>query len=260
MSGSSDKTYSRLFEMESFRGRCTGRRSRYTLDGRVFRNLRSFLEAAYDATIEEVMREFYLRQEMSVADLEEHFSGVFGFHISQRTLCHILRKAGIQARGYAERKRLSWKQGKMDSALPKMRQHRKRQYLLGSQAEQTVRYMLRQGLMMIDAQWDAVIGDNLQHILKRYEVDIPLVLIERETNKACRIAIEVDGSIAHSTPRQIERDGRKTRELMNAGWHVLRISSDGLDRREHVVTRMTDLMLKIIQVAEEAFLEKSSQA
>ncbi len=256
----SDKTCSLLSEKESFRGRCTGRRQRYTLDGKVYGSFIAFIEAAYRATIYEIMDEFYGRREMSSTDLHGYFAEVFGFSVDQRTICRVLEKSGVQARGYAARKALSWKQGKMDMALSKMRQVRKRSYLLGSRAEQTVRYLLRQGLLILDADWDVVIGDNLQHILDRFEVDIPIVLIDRQSRRACCIAIEVDSFFTHTAPERQDRDKRKTRALIDAGWHVLRICCDDFTNGSLVAEKMTDLMLKVKRIAEESFAKNSFPA
>lgn len=243
-----------LYKENPFLGRCTGRRQKYTLDGTTYGSFQAFLEGALKMPLSQIMKEYYERQEMSAADMARFFSSLFGFPVAERNINHALKKSGVRARDNAQRKRLSWKQGKMDGALPKMRQTCKRTYMLGSKAESTVRYMLRQGLLILDAKWDAVIGDNLQHILERYEVDIPLVLVERESGRACRIAIEVDSAFTHSTLARQTCDKRKTRELIAAGWHVLRIDGDNLKSAETVAKEMTRLMLEVKRIAEEAFL------
>lgn len=253
MAGMADNTP--LSETSRLRERCTGRPYRYTLDGKIYRSLNVFLEAALEMSLKEIMEEYYERLKMSGTDIARHFSDLFGFPILDRMIYYALKKSGVRSRDNAERKKLSWKQGKMEGAISRMRQTRKRSYLLGSKAEQTVRFMLRQGLLILDPQWDAVIGDNLQHIHGRYEVDIPLVLIDRRTGTACRIAIEVDNSFTHGAPERKARDRRKTRALEVAGWRVLRIDGGNFDIEENVATRMTGLMMEIKQVAEEAFLE-----
>lgn len=249
-----------LSEISGIKERCTGRPYSYTLDGRTYRSLNVFLEAALEMSLKEIMEEYYERRKMSGTDIARHFSDLFGFPILDRMIYYALKKSGVRSRGYAERKSLSWKQGKMEGAISKMRQTCKRSYMLGSKAEQTVRFMLRQGLLILDAEWDAIIGDNLQHILDRFEVDIPLVLIDRRTGRACRIAIEVDNRFTHSESGQLRRDERKAHALERAGWRVLRVDGDDFDNRENVAAEMTDLMLKVKRVAEEAFLEKSFQA
>ena len=249
----SHKTGSLLSEIQSFRGRCTGRRSRYTLDGRVLRSFDAFLEAAYEAPLRDVMQEFYWRREMSSTDMQRYFSDLFGFPVKLRTISYALSNSGVRPRDYAERKGLSWKQGKMDGVIPRLRQASKRTFLLGSRAEQTVRFLLRQGLLLIDAEWDAVIGDNLQHILSRYEVDIPVILVDRVNGRACRIAVEVDSRFAHSAPERQAHDAIKTRALMEAGWHVLRIDGDKLKDARTTSEEMTGLMLAVKRIAEETF-------
>lgn len=230
-----------------------GMGAKYRLDGVEYRCFEFFLVDVFRKSLSDLMRELYVENEMSLPDIRNLFTGLFGFCVSEKTLSRYLDTSGVPARSYAERKRLSWKQGKMDGALPKMRQSCKRTYMIGSKAERTVRYLLREGLLVLDVKWDVVIGDNLQHILDRFEVDIPLVIIEREAGRACRIAIEVDSSFTHSSPERQERDERKDEALKAAGWHVLRISTDGFQRQGVTSERVTDLVLRVEQIAEDAF-------
>jgi len=140
--------------------------------------------------------------------------------------------------------------------MAKSRQTRKRTYLLGSKAEKTIRYLLREALLVIEIKWDVVIGDNLQHILGRYEVDIPVVVVDRSTGAACRFAVEVDNSFTHSSPKQKKRDAAKDRALEKTGWRVFRL--DGSVKEQDVLAeQVADLVLAMEAYAEEIFVNHS---
>ncbi len=147
----------------------------------------------------------------------------------------------------------------MDASIVHARHTRKRTYFLGSKAEQTVRYLLRETLMKWKFPWEAVIGDNQQHILSRYEVDIPLVVVERETGRCCRFAIEIDCSFTHGSILQKERDARKDAALCKSGWIVHRINMDGM-KKDALQRRVRHLAEDIFNVCSRRFRRLRSSA
>ncbi|AMV72371.1 hypothetical protein JCM30471_08780 [Desulfuromonas carbonis] len=215
--GIADKTCSIQSAIKGIEHRCTGRRQRYTLDGEVFGNFQLFLEAVFNRPLAEIVYAFYIENQMSSLDIHKAFSNAFGFEVSERTISTVIKNSGVKIRDRAETKSLAWKQGKMAGSMARSRQSRKLAYLLGSRAEQKIRYLLREALMALDVKWDVVIGDNLQHIHERFEIDIPVVLIDRGTGRACRIAIEVDSAYTHSSMEVRDRDTRKDISLKKAG-------------------------------------------
>ena len=70
---------------------------------------------------------------------------------------------------------------------------------------------------------DVIIGDTVQYIHERFEIDIPVVLVARESGYCCRIAVEVDSAFTHSNKVVRERDIRKENALRKQGWQVVRI-------------------------------------
>lgn len=211
------------------------------------------LEAAFDEPIESLLTRLYVVEQMSVPDIRRWIEDRLGSVVSERHLYRIMTEHGVQLRGHAEHKRLSWKQGKMDASMTKSRQTRKRTYLLGSKVEKTIRYLLREALLVLEIKWDVVIGDNLQHILGRYEVDIPVVVVDRSTGAACRFAVEVDNSFTHSSPKRKKRDAAKDLALEQAGWRVFRLDG-GVKDQDALAEKVADLILAIEAHAEEIFV------
>lgn len=211
------------------------------------------LEAAFDEPIESLLTRLYVVEQMSVPDIRRWIEDRLGSVVSERHLYRIMTEHGVQLRGHAEHKRLSWKQGKMDASMAKSRQTRKRTYLLGSKVEKTIRYLLREALLVLEIKWDVVIGDNLQHILGRYEVDIPVVVVDRSTGAACRFAVEVDNSFTHSSPKRKKRDAAKDCALEQAGWRVFRLDG-GVKDQDALAEKVADLILAIEAHAEEIFV------
>lgn len=256
MSKSSDKACSFKLDIKEIRHRCTGRRQRYTLDGMVFRNFILFLEAVFNKPLAGIIYNLYIEQQMSSLDIHKAFSNAFGFEVSERTISSIIKESGVKIRNRAETKALSWQQGKMAGSMAKSRQSRKKTYLLGSKAEHKVRYLLREALLVLDVKWDVIIGDHLQHILDRFEVDIPLVIVDHRTSSACRIAVEIDNTFTHSGQIRQKRDARKDAALRKAGWHVIRINGERFRKNSVLAEAVTDLSLQVEQLAEETFLNK----
>jgi very-short-patch-repair endonuclease len=107
----------------------------------------------------------------------------------------------------------------------------------------------------LDVKWDVVIGDNLQHIHERFEIDIPVVLIDRETGRASRIAIEVDSAYTHSSTEVRDRDRRKDNALREAGWQVVRVDGDCLRKKSVIIEAVADLALTVERIANEKLVD-----
>lgn len=249
--GIADKTCSIQSAIMGIGHRCTGRRQRYTLDGKVFRNFQLFLESVFNKPLAEIVHALYIENQMSSLDIHKAFSEAFGFEVSERTISTVIKDSGVKIRDRAETKALAWKQGKMAGSMARSRQSRKQAYLFGSRAEQKIRYLLREALMVLEVKWDVVIGDNLQHIHERFEIDIPVVLIDRKTGRACRIAIEVDSAYTHSSTEVRDRDRRKDGALEKAGWQIVRIDGDCLRKKSALAEAVADLALTVDRIAKE---------
>jgi len=258
MTGISDKTCSIQSAIKDVGHRCTGRRQRYILDGKVFGSFQLFLEAVFNRPLAEIVHALYIEDQMSSLDIHKAFSDAFGFEVSVRTISTVIKDSGVKIRDRAETKSLSWKQGKMAGSMARSRQSRKQAYLLGSRAEQKIRYLLREALMALDVKWDVVIGDNLQHIHERFEIDIPVVLIDKKTGRACRIAIEVDSAYTHSSMEVRDRDARKDSSLEKAGWQVIRVDGDCLRKKSALAEAVADLSLSIEEIAGKIFADNFS--
>ena len=93
------------------------------------------------------------------------------------------------------------------------------------------------------------------HRLGRYEVDIPVVVVDCATGVACRFAVEVDNRFTHSTPKRRKRDAAKDRALGEAGWKVCRV--DGGANNHVLAEQVADLALAMESHAAETFVNQS---
>lgn len=257
MSESSDKACSTNKLIPYIKDRCRQAGRSFVLDGIEFHKFEFFLIAVFKKPLNAIMQDLYVDAQMSVPDLCGAFQEQLGLCPSDRTVYNLVRKSGVPMRTRAECKSLSWQQGKMAGSMAKSRQSRKKTYLLGSKAEHKVRYLLREALLVLDVKWDVIIGDHLQHILDRFEVDIPLVIVDRQTSSACRIAIEIDNTFTHSGQIRQKRDARKDAALKKAGWHVIRINGEQFRKNSVLAEAVSDLSLRVEQLAEEIFLNQN---
>jgi len=228
----------------------------YLLGSQKVRSYERLLEAHFKEPVESLLRGLYIEKEMSVADIVAYFVERVGVAVTGRQIYRTLSKFGIPRRNTSEHKRLSWKQGKMDSSIENCRKTRKRTYLLGSKPEHQVRFFLREAFLEMGFPWHVVIGDNLQHILARYEVDIPLVVLDPANNQACRFAIEVDHEFTHGDLARKRRDSEKEYALRRAGWLVYRLDS-GPSAPCHLREQVYGLADLIFHVVHERFAGQS---
>lgn len=134
-----------------------------------------FLGSVFGHPAAEVLERMYFQEQMSTSDIHAWLVDNIGWSVCERQISKIMSDAGVQLRGYVDRKRLSWAQGKMDEALAKSQEGCRQAYFIGCSAEKMVKYLLLVSLTALKLPWHVVIGDQLQIILSRYEVDIPVV-------------------------------------------------------------------------------------
>lgn len=240
--------------------RCSRKGHHYLFDGVACFGFRSFLEIVFRKPLREIMHHLYVEQEMSGLDIQKFFTRLFGFLISDRVVHTIIVETGTPVRGYSEHKRLAWKQGKMAGAASKSRHARKGTFILGSRAEKVIRYLLCETFLTLNVPWDVIIGDTVQYIHERFEIDIPVVLVARESGYCCRIAVEVDSAFTHSNKVVRERDIRKENALRKQGWQVVRINADRIRNKNQFAEDVTDLALEIERIGNEYFADLCSRS
>lgn len=211
-----------------------------------------YLSMAFGHPAGDALAFMYTELEMSAEDIRQWLVANLGWCVVNRQIHKILHDHGVSMRGHGEHKRLSWKQGKMDAALAKSRQGSKQAYFIGSTAEKMVRYLLQVTLSALNLPWHVVIGDQLQIILPRYEIDIPVVVVDPTTGRSCRFAVEVDSSYAHDTAEIKAKDQVRDVALESVGWAVYRVDSDSLSP-VIIVPQVVDVAVDIKRVAGMAF-------
>lgn len=203
-----------------------------------------FLGSAFGCPAAEVLERMYFQEQMSVSDIHAWLVDNIGWSVCDRQINKIMSNSGVQLRGYGERKRLCWAQGKMDEALTRSREACKQAYFIGSTVEKMVRYLLQVSLSALRLPWHVVIGDHLQLILPRYEVDIPVVVMDPLTGFCCRFAVEVDNTFTHGNAEVQARDRLKDEALRQNGWTVYRVNGDSLSPI-HIVPQVVDIAVDI---------------
>lgn len=212
----------------------------------------SYLTDAFGCPASEVLARMYEEEDMSVADIQSWLTTNVGWCVSERQVNVMLRNGGIALRNYSERRRVAWRTGKMDACMAKARLNSKHVYFIGSTTEKTVRYLLQVSLSALKLRWHVIIGDCIQLILERYEVDIPIVVIEPSTGLSCRFALEVDSSFVHGSADAQQRDRAKDESLGQAGWKVYRLNGDSQSPL-HIVPQVVDIAVDIKRVCGERF-------
>ena len=182
---------------------------------------------------------------MSTTQMQEELEKKLGFPFSNGLLCKWIKMFGL-SRGRSFAGKLRWKMGLMDAGAKKSKAALVRARIVGSKLEERIRWELNLEM----ANWndfDAVIGFTNWSILRRWEVDIPIVLISRSDQKITKIAIEIDGELWH---KKTERWELKRDELAKAGWHALNVvlATDELREKAYqVFTRKDVRSLKSVE-------------
>lgn len=196
-------------------------------NGQRFRNTRLFLEAFYHEPMKEIMERLYCRQQFSMDEIARKFESETGVPVSGKLIYNFLVALNIPVRNKSEAGIMKWKLGKVDASLPKIRRKSIERLTFGSDSEKDIRHRLLNALSELNLDADIIIGDHAHSILPRYEVDIPIVLIDKSTQRICKIAVDVDSEFFHSQHEKMETDSEKTYLLENSGWRVIRIFMDG---------------------------------
>ncbi len=196
-------------------------------NGQRFRNTRQFLEAFYCEPMKEMLERLYCRQQFSMDEIARKFVSDTGLPVSGKLIYKFLVSLGVPVRNKSEACIMKWKLGKVDTSLPKIRRKSVERLTFGSDTEKDIRYRLLCVLNEQSLNADIIIGDQTHSVLPRYEIDIPIVLIDKVTQRICKIAVDVDSEFFHGHHEDMDTDSQKTYLLENSGWRVIRIYLDG---------------------------------
>lgn len=116
----------------------------------------------------------------------------------------------------------------------------------GSSKEEIVRIELKSFFEeKLPKCFEFIIGFTNWSILGDCEVDIPIVLINKDSNKIYKIAIEYDGAKFHDEIINLD----KKRRLNEESWQYFNIFDDGLNR-EQLKDKIEDIILEILYLIE----------
>ena len=94
---------------------------------------------------------------------------------------------------------------------------------------------------------EVVIGYDDWSILKDKEIDIPIIIINNQTNQFFKFAIEFNGKHVHSTQERTKNDEKKVKRLVSNGWTFYEIwDSPYHSVMEGDVIKIVDLIIKKI--------------
>lgn len=116
----------------------------------------------------------------------------------------------------------------------------------GSSKEEIVRIELKSFFEeKLSESYEFIIGFTNWSILGDKEVDIPIVIINKNSDKIYKIAIEYDGVEFHEELINLEKKERLAKE----NWHYFNIYDDGLNR-EQLIGKIEDIILEILYLIE----------
>ena len=68
-----------------------------------------------------------------------------------------------------------------------------------------------------------IVGISTYSILLTKEIDIPIIVENRDCNQRFRFAVEIDGDVWHEKPRNFKRDQEKDEALRCSDWKLIRV-------------------------------------
>lgn len=175
-------------------------------------------------SVDELIKRLYYyhhNQELSTFELSILFDA------SQRSIEKLLAKTGLNITKSESQKRAASKRdyGRVFTTQRHTRASSLvRNGFFGSKAENTVRTILATKLEnRLADKYEIIVGLNTTTIIPPLEIDIPVILIEKSTEKIIKIAIEVDGEKYHQSSRMQSRDANKDYVVKEHGWHMVRV-------------------------------------
>lgn len=95
--------------------------------------------------------------------------------------------------------------------------------MFGSRIENTIRTKISSELEAgLDENFAIIVGLNTLSIIPPYEVDIPVLILNKKSGRVYQIAIEIDGESYHGNEND-SNDKKKNSLLIDSGWNILRI-------------------------------------
>lgn len=170
------------------------------------------------------------------------------YNYEARGISRIFNEANLSRNKYESQKIGATKRN-YGEIRNKIKKTMNEQYIstLGSSIEEYIRNKLDSILYDILPQdYEIIIGKNTMNILKQYENDIPVIIINN--NKFYKIAIEFDGSYWHENNKN---DEIKEKLLFNMGYTLFRINSKATITSDGEFKYKNDLNYKIQEVADQ---------
>jgi len=206
------------------------------------RKRRSEIEQEYKMPFAEVLKHLRVNECLTCKQIGELLD------CTENTIQEWMSKLQVQMT-VSEARVQSIKTGRTDYSQihKKIRNGAARYLARGSSKEEIVRIELKSFFEeKLPSFFDFVIGFTNWSILRDREVDIPVILINKNNNKFYKIAIEYDGSKFHNEEYNTEKGNRLNAE----GWQYYNIYDNNLNRFE-LNERIEDIILRILYLIDE---------
>lgn len=174
------------------------------------------IESSFHKPIEDVLKGMR-QQGLSASQIHEEISQHVKIKFTKRSVQRWLKWLEIEF-SQDEAGRLRWKNGLMSEAIKKTRRTLQETRAKGSKIEELIRWVLKDELEQLKG-YEVIIGFTDWTILNDLEIDIPIVFIQKSSQKVSKFALEVDGERFHPDSRKWEE---KSRRIKLEGWHPLR--------------------------------------
>lgn len=171
-------------------------------------------EELYGLNLMEFLKQKYIEEKLSMGVIAKLLE------CSEKTVKNTFDYYGIKIKKRNQARADAIDTGNLNygSILNKVRKTKRKTTFSGSFSEQRIRMLIQYYLYeLFNQDYEIVIGFNEYSILRIYEVDIPIIVINTNTNKTYKFAVEVNGP-SHCEKDQIIRDETKIQQLKKKNW------------------------------------------
>lgn len=133
--------------------------------------------------------------------------------------------------------------------------------VFGSHAENVVRTLLSTKMeVLFSDKFEIIVGLNTRSIISPLEVDIPIIMIHKDSNEIIKIAVEVDGEQYHKSEDDLKRDNEKNRIIIEHGWKIMRIKIPVGMRTDNLIgDKINKAIDDMIGVLKQNFLREKNE-
>lgn len=171
-------------------------------------------EELYNLKLKEFLVKKYIDEKHSMSVIARFLD------CSEKTVKNTLQYYGIDIKSHSRARFDAVDTGNInvENILGKVRKTKRKTFISGSFSEQRVRILIQSYLFeLFDRNYEIIVGFNEYSVLRKYEVDIPIIIVDIRNNSFFKFAIEING-IHHTKDQQSKRDKLKAELLNKRNW------------------------------------------